>query len=194
MPRGSGDQDAITATSVELLRLARVGDRRALDELFERLFPPLRQWAHGRLPWWARSFSDTADLVQDALLNTFRRIDTVDVKRKGALQAYLRQAVRNRVRDELRGTARQGSNEPITSSLIDHQPSPLELAMDAKTHARYTAALARLRPNEQELIVGRLDLEYSYDQLALATGRRGAEAARIAVRRALTRLVDEMSA
>ena len=161
--------------------------------MFERLFPPLRHWAHGRLPSWARSFSDTADLVQDALLNTFRRIDLVDVKRKGALQAYLRQAVRNRVRDELRGTSQHGSNESIASSLVDHQPSPLELAIGAETHARYVAALTRLRPNDQELIVGRLDLEYSYEQLALATGRRGAEAARIAVRRALTRLVDERS-
>ena len=63
------------APSAELLERARAGDTRALSVLFRRHGPELRQWARGRLPRWARNVADTADVVQDVLLRTFRRID-----------------------------------------------------------------------------------------------------------------------
>jgi RNA polymerase sigma factor (sigma-70 family) len=189
----SSDGPDNRATSLELLRLARAGDRRALNELFTRNLPVLQRWAHGRLPGWARTMAETADLVQDVMLNVFRRLDVVEVRRKGALQAYLRQAIRNRVSNEFRSLACRPGHDPLDSSLVEGSPSPLDLAMDADMQRQYAAALERLRPLDRELIVGRLELGYSYEQLALATNRRGAETARIAVRRALLKLADEMS-
>jgi RNA polymerase sigma-70 factor (ECF subfamily) len=191
-PQVSRD-DSIRATSVELLRLARDGDQEALDELFERHFPPLRRWAHGRLPQWVRNIAETADLVQDAMFNAFRRIDAVEIKRKGALGAYLRQSIQNRVRDEYRSFARRKPHDPIETGVASSGPSPLDLVLDAETSARYRAAVRQLRPGDQELIVGRLELEYTYEQLAAATGRRSVDAVRVALRRALLRLADAMS-
>ena len=193
MEAASEARDQIRATSVELLALARAGDREAMNALFERLFPPLRRWAHGRLPAWARALGETTDLVQDALLNTFRRVDRVDAQRRGALQAYLRQAVTNRVRDALRIAGRTPPNAPLDLNSADDRPSPFELAMSAELRARYAAALARLRAEDQALVIGRIDLGYSYEQLALVTGRRSAEAVRVAARRAVVRLTAEMS-
>jgi len=180
------------ASSVELARLARGGDRDAINELFQRQFPRLRRWAHGRLPRWVRNVAETADLVQDAMLNAFRRIDAVELKRKGALQAYLRQAIHNRITDELRSFGRRGLPDPLDSDAADSQPSPLDLALDAETRARYVGALRRLRPKEQELIVGRIELGYDYEQLAVVTGRPGGESARVAVRRAMLKLAAQM--
>ena len=177
----------LAATSVELMRLAREGDQEALEALFERHFPPLRRWAHGRLPRWVRSVAETADLVQDAMFNAFRRIDVVEVKRKGALRAYLRQSIANRIRDEFRSFGRRACHEPIDTAVPSLDASPLELTLDAEARAQYLAALRQLRPGDQALIVGRLELEYSYEQLAAVTGRRNADAARIALRRALLR-------
>ena len=94
-------------STIELIERARTGDRSALDLLFARHFGPLRRWARGRLPRWARDVTDTDDLVQDALLQTFKRLDDFDARGTGALYAYLRQAVLNRVRDELRRKARR---------------------------------------------------------------------------------------
>ena len=184
--------DNLRATSVELIRLAREGDQDALDALFERHFPPLRRWAHGRLPRWVRNIAETADLVQDAMFNAFRRIDAVEVKRKGALRAYLRQSIQNRIRDEFRSFGRRARHEPIDTAVPSADASPLERALDAETREQYLAALRELRPADQELIVGRLELEYSYEQLAAATGRRNADAVRVAVRRALLRLAERM--
>ena len=78
-----------------------------MEELFRRHLGPLQRWARGRLPNWARDLSDTDDLVQDTLLRTFKQLDCFDPRGVGALQAYLRQAIVNRVRDELRRKQRR---------------------------------------------------------------------------------------
>jgi RNA polymerase sigma factor (sigma-70 family) len=184
---------ASTATSLQLLARARHGDREALEQLFQRLAPPLYRWARGRLPQWARRGADTADLVQDALVHTFQRLDRFEPRRRKALQAYLRQAVRNRVRDELR---RADTNKPpMTLDGVEAMSAatPLEdQLMATEDEGRYRAALQRLEPEESELVVARLELGYSYEQLALAFKRPSADAARMAVRRALLRVAEEL--
>ncbi|MBA2305801.1 MAG: sigma-70 family RNA polymerase sigma factor [Acidobacteria bacterium] len=71
-------------------------------------------------------------------------------------------------------------------------PSPLESTLDAERERRYKSALATLNPDEQVLVVGRLEMGYGYQQLALITDRTTAEAARVAVRRAVVKLVERM--
>ena len=144
------------------------------------------------MPRWIRRLADTSDVVQDVLVHTFRRLDAFDPRGRHALRAYLRQAIRNRIRDELRRAGRAPQVEPIAPEHPDSQPSPLEVAMGAEEADRYRAALARLKAEDRELIVGRFQMGYTYPQLALATGRVSSEAARIAVRRALVKLVAEI--
>jgi DNA-directed RNA polymerase specialized sigma24 family protein len=50
----------------------------------------------------------------------------------------------------------------------------------------------RLPQAEQEAIIGRLELQYTYDELAIALGKPSPDAARMAVTRALKRLAEEM--
>ncbi len=100
-PNGRMSDDA----TADLLDRARAGDEDALNQLFERHLPLLRQWAHGRLPRWARDIADTTDLVQETILGTLKHLDRFQHRGDGALQAYLRQAVMNRLRNELRKTA-----------------------------------------------------------------------------------------
>ncbi len=180
------------SSSVELLGRALRGDRGALDDLIARLLPSLHRWAHGRLPRWARGALDTADLVQDALLRTVRRLSGFEPRRRQALQAYLRQAIQNRIRDELRRVGRQPVPGALDPDLPEAGPSPLDQAVGAQTAERYKRALARLSAEDRELLVARLELGYSYAQVAVATGRPGAEAARKAVQRALVRLGEEL--
>jgi RNA polymerase sigma-70 factor (ECF subfamily) len=145
------------------------------------------------MPAWARGIAETADLVQDAMVHAFKRLDRFEVRRKGALQAYLRQSIQNRIRDELRAFNRRPRSEEFDEiEPIDQQPSPLDLAIDEEARRRYLDALQHLRPLERELIVGRLELGYSYEQLAAATDRPSPQSARVAVRRALMHLAEEM--
>ena len=186
-PRGP-----VTDTTVELLSRARAGDASALDALMSRSLPPLRRWARGRLPAGARGVLDTQDLVQDTVLNALQRLDRFESRHEGALQAYLRQAVLNRIRDEARKLARR----PAPAALDEDHPSgaasPLDIAVGREGVERYEAALQRLRPIDREAVVGRLELQYDYDELADILNKPNANAARVAVMRAIARLVEQM--
>jgi RNA polymerase sigma-70 factor, ECF subfamily len=68
----------------------------------------------------------------------------------------------------------------------------LDMAIGEEAVERYEAALARLRPEEREAIVARVELDGSYQDVAVALGKPSVDAARMAVSRALLRLADEM--
>jgi RNA polymerase sigma-70 factor (ECF subfamily) len=191
-PVAPAAQGAETASTLHLLERARAGDQNAVDRLLARHLGPLQRWARGRLPGWARDLSDTDDLVQDTLLQTFRRLGDFEVRGVGALQAYLRQAVINRVRDELRRRARRPEITELDGARADPALSPLEQAIGRESLARYEHALARLTDDDREAIVGRVEMGYSYEELAEVLGKPTAEAARKAARRALVRLAREM--
>lgn len=182
-------------SSRELLKRARHGEAGALSALFRRQGVQLQKWARGRLPGWARQAADTADLVQDALFQTVRRMDGFEDRGRGALQAYLRQAVQNRIRDELRRHARRRPADSLDdeAEIADSGLSPHDQVVLTEHDSRYRQALMRLSDADRVLVVGRLELDYTYDQLALISGRAGPEAARIAVRRAVQRLAVIMA-
>jgi RNA polymerase sigma-70 factor (ECF subfamily) len=137
--------------------------------------------------------ADTEDLVQDTLLQTCRRLRDFDARGAGALQAYLRQALVNRVRDELRRKARQPPATGLDGFEADPGVSPLEAAIGRESIGRYDRALTALAPDEREAVIGRVEMGYSYDELAEVLGKPTADAARKAARRALTRLVEHMN-
>ena len=175
-----------------LLERARGGDADALDRLFARHVKPLQRWISGRLPRWARDMADTDDLVQDTLLQTFKRIGSFEPRRVGALQAYLRQAVLNRVRDELRRKGRRPDATDLEGLAAAGESSPLEEAIGREAVENYERALQRLRPEEREAIIARVELGCSYEDLAEALGKPSVDAARKAAQRALLRLAEEM--
>jgi RNA polymerase sigma-70 factor (ECF subfamily) len=178
----------------ELLSLVRQGDRDALERLYARCLPPLRRWARGRLPAGARGALDTQDLVQDTIVNSLRRLDRFESRHEGALQAYLRQAVLNRIRDEARRFTRRPAAAELTDSYESESASPLDIAIGREGVARYEAALQQLRPADREAIIGRLELQYDYQELAVILGKPNANAARVAVTRALARLMEHLNA
>lgn len=181
-----------TSKSEDLLRRVRAGESRALERLFARYIPRLRRWAHGRVPAWAKDGVDTEDLVQDTILETYKRLEHFEPRRDGALIGYLRRSLINRIRDRFRVTARRPSLEPLDDQHPDEADSPLTLAICTENQECYRRALARLREPDRYAIVARLELGYSYEQLALVLAKPTAEAARLAVRRALFRLAEEM--
>ena len=186
-----GPPAPLDSTAV-LIQRVRAGDKHSLERLIQRHVAPLRRYVSGRLPRWARDLADTDDLVQDTLLRRFSKMDSFDVRGAGALQAYMRQAVMNRLRDELRRKGRAPAFVDVDEQHLVGQGSPLEEAIGAEAAARYVAALARLEPEEREAIIGRVEMEYSYADLADVLGKPTADAARKATRRALLRLAEEM--
>jgi RNA polymerase sigma factor (sigma-70 family) len=166
----------------------------AFSSLLASLRPRLVRWTRGRLPLWARARADTEDLVQDAFFGLLRRLPELDPIRREALERYLRRSIQNRVRDEVRRAGQVEVSEVDAAPRPADDTSPLSAAMAREDEERYRCGLLELDQAERELIVGRLDLGYSYDQLALATGRPSADAARVAVRRAMLKLAERIDA
>ena len=181
-------------TTVALLDRAKKGDSDAVEKLLERCVPPLRRWATGRLPQWARGLVETQDLVQDAILRTLPRLPSFEALHPGALQAFLRQAVANHIVDEIRKVKRRPGQTDLSEAQPDPAPSPLEYAIGREGFERYEAALQSLKPADREAIIARIELQQSYEEVALALGKPSASAARMAVTRALARLLEAMSA
>ena len=179
-------------TSLELLRRARAGDNEALNRLCERYLPSLRRWASGRLPYWARDVLDTDDLVQDTILRVLPHVEAFEPRHEGALQAYLRQALLNRIRQEIRRHNRRQRRVDVEIEGVDPGASPLEEAIGREAMESYETALGRLRSEEREAIIARVEMGCSYEQLAEALDNPSADAARMAVNRALVRLGQEM--
>ena len=185
-------------STFRLLERARAGDQGALEHLFTRHLKPLQRWARGRLPGWARDLADTDDLVQDTLLQTFRRLEDFEPRRVGALQAYLRQAVLNRIRNELRRKGRHPDATGLDATGVDDlelgaAESPLERAIGREAVERYERALQKLRADEREAVIAKVEMGYSNEELAEVLGKPTSEAARKAAQRAIVRLAQEMA-
>jgi len=179
--------------TIELVIRAREGDRLAVEALLERCLPSLKRWAHGRLPLAARGSLDTSDLVQETVLHVLRRLDHFQPRHVGAMQAYLRQSVINRIRDEVRRVSRQ----PAPVELVDEPPSdltsPLEGAIQTEAYDRYRDALKDLSARDRGMIVARVEAQWSVQEIAVRFGMRTTDAARMAVSRALRRLAQRLA-
>ena len=178
--------------TVELLRLARAGDRSATNALFERLFPPLLRFARGRLPGWARGMIDTTDLVQETLISAYGVVEKNHAIGDGAVHAYLRSTLRNRLIDELRKVERRPRLDAMEHTQGGDAATPLEEAIGIQALERYEQALERIPEPDRDAVLARIELGLSYDEIARMLGRPSADAARMSVSRAMLRLARAM--
>jgi RNA polymerase sigma-70 factor (ECF subfamily) len=170
-PESRQDEMSVLST-LSLDDRARAGDETARDALYDRYLPRLRRWARQRLPRSARDLLDTDGIVEETLEDTLRR--------RGHGAAFLgsvRKAVDDRIAREVRRANRRDP-EPTASD-------PREL---------YERAFQMLTLSEQAAIAARLEEGMSYEEIARELGNPSAEAARMAVSRALVRLAQEMKA
>jgi RNA polymerase sigma-70 factor (ECF subfamily) len=176
-----------------LLARVQAGDRKALEAFGARYRRPLLLWAHGRLPRWARDRFETEDIVQEVLFGAVRNLGHFEYDGPGAIESYLRGAVANRVRDEIRRVHRRPAAGSLDESLVDDAPSPLEAVLGREALERFDAALAALDPETRSMIIARVELGMSYRDIASGFGKPSVDAARMAIGRALVRLAEEMA-
>jgi len=181
------------ASSFDLVQRANAGDQEALDTLFARYLPRLQRWAHGRVPPAARNALQSHDLVQDTLVRVLEGLPSFKPRHEGAFQGYVRTVLWNRIRDIARQYQRVGAPGILDSDLAGHEPSPFELAKARETSDRYETALERLREEERELIIARIEMGLPHAEIAAMFNKPSVAAVHMAVSRALVRLAEEMA-
>jgi RNA polymerase sigma factor (sigma-70 family) len=179
-------------SSFGLVRRAKAGDVTALDRLIVRYLPRLRRWARRRLPTWARDMAETEDLVQETLFNAVRHLPSFEMRHEHSLRAYMKQAVRNRVQDEIKRASRHPPAGALPEDVCSDLPSPVDRAIAREDLWRCRAALARLRPADRRLILLALSGDTSLRALAERSGKPSSDAARVALGRAVRRLAIAM--
>jgi RNA polymerase sigma factor (sigma-70 family) len=132
--------------------------------------------------------------VQEAALHALQRLDVFEPRHVGAMQAYLRMSVINRIRDEVRRVTRRPAAEELPPELAADSTSPLEAAIQTESYERYRAALERLKHRDREMVVARVEAQWNLSEIAQRFGMRTVDAARMAVSRAIRRLSDHMNA
>jgi RNA polymerase sigma-70 factor (ECF subfamily) len=178
--------------TLPLLARARGGDIRAREVLIQRYRPRLVRWTHGRLPIRARDGLDTEDIVQNTLLKTLNPLDRFEPRHEGALLSYLCRTALNLIRDESRKAGRRPVLVQLNDQRTDGQPSPLDQAIGRDDMRRYEEALCRLPEDYATAIRLRLELQYSYGEMAAAMERPTENAVRLLLQRAMRRLAREM--
>lgn len=185
MTEGRGSPLESTAV---LLGRVREGDERSRDLLLDRYLPVLRRWAHGRLPDAARGVLDTDDMVQVTLLKVLDNIDGIVAEREGSFLAYLRAALLNALRDEMRRCQRRPGHEELGEDVAAVGPTVVEEVIGRQLVQRYESAIEELNAPQREAVIMRLEFGYSFAEIASAVGCPTANAARMMVSRAVLRL------
>ena len=189
MPETSQPDDATFAEpTVVLIRRIRAGDEAARERLLRKFMPLLQRWAHGRLPRHVRDLQETEDLVQITLVKALGQLDHFESAGPGAFLAYLRQALLNQVRDEIRRHSRRPEHAEIDMELSDPDaPALIEHIVGSERVQAYEQALASLPKRQQGLIVMRVEFGMSYPEIA-AEVESTPDAVRVMVARAIVQL------
>lgn len=157
-----------SAQTQSLLERAQTGDRQAFDELFARHRPYLRQLVELRLDPRLRPRVDPSDVVQEAHLEAFRRLDTYLQERPLPFRLWLRQIAYDRTLKARRhhlGTARRAAGRELplpdrSSRLLAQQlaargSSPSQRLDRHELAQRLRQAMAQLPSTDREVILMR---------------------------------------
>ena len=182
------------APTIELVTRARERGHAGHGGVVAALPPPaqaLGAWASAAA---ARGRLDTGDLVQEAALHVLGNLGTFEPRHVGAMQAYLRQSVINRICDEVRRICRQPPPVELPEDHPCDRSSPEEDAIRAEEYEHYRDAVSRLAPKDRALIVARIEMQWSLAEIAHRYGMPSVDAARMAVNRAVKRLSTDFAA
>ena len=126
-----------SATTQMLIENAQAGDREALNQLCSRYQMRVVAAVRIRLGAKLREKLQSSDIVQQVMMDAFRRVNSFEFRMDGAFLHFLNKLIENRIRDEADRLGAQKRN-PILEVALDKNHSdrsvkPLDL-MDS--HAR----------------------------------------------------------
>jgi RNA polymerase sigma factor (sigma-70 family) len=191
---GAPESELLRTGSEELVRRYQAGEDHALNQLWARYLPRLRQWASGRLPRVSRSDTNTDDLIQETFVRSLAHMRTLRPESGRSLFAYFRKVVLNQIRDHARRAHFRGKQKELKAEgHAADAPSPLEQLMGKEVVDRYERALSTLSEDDQHLIVAFVELRLTDREIAELFEKPSPDAARMARNRAVARLAEVMA-
>lgn len=188
----SFDPRSLSETAA-LIQGARAGDEAARGALLERFEPLLEGFLHARLPAAARDLLDTQDLAQEVSLRALANLKRFEDRGVGAFWAYLRGIGRNLLIDHARRVRPlPRADVPLEEQGRTSAATPLDSLVREEELACFEASLEVLDERKRRAVLARLELGLPFEWIAGEEGFDSADAARMAVTRAIRTLAEEM--
>ena len=189
--------------TIELVQSAQSGNAEALEELFTRYLPTVRQIAALRMGYRMRQMLDVEDIVQEALLSVLRGIDRFEHNSEGSFRNWLSNCVECAVIDHSRrasakkrgeGKVRRfgdyNASQRLSSAFAGGGPTPSQIAQGTELEELLEDALLKLPEHYRQVLVQRQLCEMSYKEIAESMGFTETATARKACSRAAKKLKD----
>lgn len=187
--------------TISLVREAQKGDRQAMEKLFARYLPRVRQLVALRLGFRPSDFALHEDVVQEALLKTFKNLDRYEERSEATFRDWISKCVANAVRDHFRrvkadkrggGRVRPFAtfeSEDLSAIIFEgNQPTPSSVCGRRELLRRIEENLLHMKEHWREVILMRLFCEMSYREIGDAMGIREEPT----VRKLFSRAIDEL--
>lgn len=196
MPPGSGE-------TLQLLRRWNGGDRSALAELLDRHLDWVTGYVHKRVGADLRSRAETADFVQESMVDFLSAGPRFEVSDEAAFRGLLARIAENNIRDRKRyfGRAKRGGGggerSAASDSVLDLDlrrdvTRPSQAAQRDESAAQIRLAVELLDPQDRDVLQLR-----EFDGLSFAeVGERmgsSEDAARMRFQRALPKLAAKVA-
>jgi RNA polymerase sigma factor (sigma-70 family) len=173
------------------------GDGQAARELHQRYGGMLEAFLRERLPVSARKLLDTVDLSQEVWTKALAELDGFRGESAGSFWWFLRRIAGNHLTDVYRRAGVREREEPMPgeSGLAPAAPgqTPSVEMIQKEAVEAFDQSLEIVGEKERNAVLLRLELDQSWEAIALDCGFVSADAARMAVNRALRRISEEMS-
>jgi RNA polymerase sigma factor (sigma-70 family) len=177
----------------DLLHAARCGDDGARQRLYAHCVPILRRWATSRLPRPHRGINDADDLVQIALLQTWRRFDELDFGCASNFFGYLYRILQNEVCAEMRRCNVRGTSVECDEAISDGADPAIDEAIARERNRLLASAMRRLDGRQRRHLDMRLRLGMSFGEIATRTGG-SADGVRMLIARAVRAVAAHVAA
>ncbi|HZP97381.1 MAG TPA: sigma-70 family RNA polymerase sigma factor [Candidatus Limnocylindria bacterium] len=152
------------AAEPDLARQAAAGDRRAFAALYDRHLDAVYRYAFYRL----RTDAEASDVTSEVFHRALAAMPKYEPRRP--FLAFLYGIARHVVADRLHDAAPHASFEDAIAHPSD-APGPAETAARLDDARRLRAAIAKLTPLQQEIVILRFIEERSSKEVAALTGK-----------------------
>lgn len=178
----------MSSTEAELVRRAVRGDTDAVETLLASLRPAIMRYCRARLGRIDGRYTTADDVAQEVCLGVLRSLPGFRDSGR-PFSAYVFAIAANKVADALRAAVRDrtvASADDLTEH-ADTAPGPEQVAERADVGRRLNQLLRRLPPTHREIVVLRVAVGLSAEDVGAVVGM-SAGAVRVAQSRALARL------
>jgi len=186
--------------TILLVQAAQGGDREALENLFARYLPRVRQIVAMRIGRRLKDFEDLEDITQESLIKALKNLQQFEARSEGSFRHWMAACVQNAVVDHIRiaKAKKRGGGEgrrfgdfdtrTFSSIVAAKGPSPSSLVRARETAEQVEGGLLQLAERDREAIVLRCFCKMSYSELAETLALGGENNARQVFSRAVHRL------